>query len=593
MSTTSSIATLSHVERQQKIPEKTFYKRVLPSTCTPFNSSKGRALFSEALTEGYMETYFSLSLQFLTQAEPAFCGLSTLCMILNTLEMDPGRQWRGSVWRWYDESMLDCCRPLEHVLKSGITLPEFVCLARCNGLKATMSRADKATKEAFLMALKQTSREPSEFMVVSYDRGTLQQTGSGHFSPVGGYNEKENMVLILDVARFKYPAYWVSFDLLWESLQPKDSATNKPRGYITLTKGKRSYVQSALSQLAVNRESWPRLSRILFSELPRRFAASPPNSPADFINVVLESIPDVYDSVVENRMPLFVTPSPIPVSDGDGCSKDDDDEEDPVAAFEKYMAGLDELLLSLAQTELYKLVESSMATQRKAKRRIENANLAAEKLSDLVNGRVTALTDELGGENSAPPSSPRYHSSRRGSVVQSQLLLSFRPTPLSSPAISAVDLLPQNHPVKDFTAFLTMFLFALFSYKPFHEDLPDVLDESIDSLPTAPIQTAAPAPAIPARPYRRRESMAVRVREVVNLDVAGVQDPTLRKEVAFLRSQIAALTELVDSDTQPTNGVLTKVPEAPDVPNSNGTAGAQAIPPSPGSVVDVSPPVSV
>jgi glutathione gamma-glutamylcysteinyltransferase len=40
-------------------------------------------------------------------------------------------------------------------------------------------------------------------MVTSYSRKVLGQTGDGHFSPVGGYCAQEDMVLILDVARFK------------------------------------------------------------------------------------------------------------------------------------------------------------------------------------------------------------------------------------------------------------------------------------------------------------------------------------------------------------------------------------------------------
>jgi glutathione gamma-glutamylcysteinyltransferase len=33
---------------------------------------------------------------------------------LNALEVDPGRVWKG-VWRWYDESLLDCCKDLAAV----------------------------------------------------------------------------------------------------------------------------------------------------------------------------------------------------------------------------------------------------------------------------------------------------------------------------------------------------------------------------------------------------------------------------------------------------------------------------------------------
>ena len=60
----------------------------------------------------YMETYYSLAANFVTQQEPSYCGLACLAMVLNTLEVDPGRKWKG-VWRWYSEEMLDCCAPLE------------------------------------------------------------------------------------------------------------------------------------------------------------------------------------------------------------------------------------------------------------------------------------------------------------------------------------------------------------------------------------------------------------------------------------------------------------------------------------------------
>lgn len=51
-------------------------------------------MFQEALLEGNMECFFPLIEQFTTQAEPAFCGLGTLAMVLNALEVDPGRVWK-------------------------------------------------------------------------------------------------------------------------------------------------------------------------------------------------------------------------------------------------------------------------------------------------------------------------------------------------------------------------------------------------------------------------------------------------------------------------------------------------------------------
>lgn len=133
-------------------------------------------------------------------------------MILNALEVDPQRIWKGS-WRWYEQSMLDCCRPLDDVAQVGLTLAEFACLARCNGLSATVwsPKPDQTPGERaeglerFRRELRRCSRDPSALMAFSYSRKALGQTGSGHFSPIGGFNEARDKVLILDVARFKYP----------------------------------------------------------------------------------------------------------------------------------------------------------------------------------------------------------------------------------------------------------------------------------------------------------------------------------------------------------------------------------------------------
>ena len=59
-----------------------------------------------------MKDVFSVVCCSSTQSEPAYCGLSTLVIVLNTLNVDPRRAWKGP-WRWYEESMLNCCVDLE------------------------------------------------------------------------------------------------------------------------------------------------------------------------------------------------------------------------------------------------------------------------------------------------------------------------------------------------------------------------------------------------------------------------------------------------------------------------------------------------
>jgi glutathione gamma-glutamylcysteinyltransferase len=76
----------------------------------------GKHIFQEALAAGHMNGFFKLIQQFHTQAEPEFCGLSSLVQVMNALEVDPRRTWKG-IWRWYSEDMLDCCKGLEDVKK--------------------------------------------------------------------------------------------------------------------------------------------------------------------------------------------------------------------------------------------------------------------------------------------------------------------------------------------------------------------------------------------------------------------------------------------------------------------------------------------
>ena len=67
----------------------------MPDSCISFYSPEGKKIFSEAIATGHMDCYFKLAAQFRTQEEPAYCGLTTLVMILNALEVDPGRVWKG------------------------------------------------------------------------------------------------------------------------------------------------------------------------------------------------------------------------------------------------------------------------------------------------------------------------------------------------------------------------------------------------------------------------------------------------------------------------------------------------------------------
>jgi glutathione gamma-glutamylcysteinyltransferase len=124
---------------------------------------------------------------------------------------------------------------LQQVRARGLTLDELSCLARCNGAEvdARHSTPDPSDLQDFRIALEGSARG-DQVLIASYDRSSLGQTGSGHFSPIGGYHAGRDMVLLLDVARFKYPPHWVRCDALWRAMHALDPAVGRTRGWLTL-----------------------------------------------------------------------------------------------------------------------------------------------------------------------------------------------------------------------------------------------------------------------------------------------------------------------------------------------------------------------
>jgi len=155
-------------------------------------------------------------------------------MVLNALQLDPDRVWKGP-WRWFSEELFDCCKPLPVVQQTGINMQEFACLARCNGAEVAAIFHTSSSLEDFRSHLRSASRSDSVHMVVAFHRKTLGQTGEGHYSPIGAYHAGRDLALVFDVARFKYPSYWCPVSLLWEATAPIDPSTGVSRGYFLLS----------------------------------------------------------------------------------------------------------------------------------------------------------------------------------------------------------------------------------------------------------------------------------------------------------------------------------------------------------------------
>jgi glutathione gamma-glutamylcysteinyltransferase len=214
-----------------------FHRKPLPEDLVAFDSDEGRQLLVEAVTGGTAASFFPLVAQLHTQADPAWCGLGSLVTTLNALGIDPQRTWKGP-WRHFSEELLICCKALEEAAKEGLTLVEVGCLAHCNGAKVRGVVAEPHTLPVFRADLEESVRGTAgPFVVVNYTRTALGQTGSGHFSPLGAWHPGRDLVLVLDVARFKYPPHWVAVERLWQAMREVDPDTGHERGWLVLDRG--------------------------------------------------------------------------------------------------------------------------------------------------------------------------------------------------------------------------------------------------------------------------------------------------------------------------------------------------------------------
>lgn len=212
-----------------------FHGRSLPNHLTSLESPEGQEIFRESFAKGNARNFFPLITNFASQSDVSMCGPASLAMVLNALKLDPMQVWRRP-WRWWSDEMFACCDGSLQVMKrSGLTLEFFDRIARNQPGIMVETRTATGIDE-FRDALRSSTTEPNVHVIVSFGREALGQTGIGHFSPVAALHPEKDLALVLDVARFKYPPYWVKVEELYQAMKGIDAETGKPRGYSIIKK---------------------------------------------------------------------------------------------------------------------------------------------------------------------------------------------------------------------------------------------------------------------------------------------------------------------------------------------------------------------
>jgi len=203
----------------------------------PLREPAGQELLSSSDARA---DYGPLSQDFETQANLSYCGVATLVVVLNSLRVPaPAVPGYPGYHFWTQENVFggpggDRFVRAERVRREGMTLAQLHGWSSDHGLVVRRFHGDQLSLEQFRQLLRQGLRDRGDRLVVNYQRSAIAQQGSGHISPIAAYDSRSDRVLILDVARYRYPAVWVESEALWRAMGTVDKASGQSRGLLIL-----------------------------------------------------------------------------------------------------------------------------------------------------------------------------------------------------------------------------------------------------------------------------------------------------------------------------------------------------------------------
>lgn len=177
-----------------------------------------------------------------TQSQNSFSSIASAVMVLNSLSI--GTQ---TCLNNFDLNKNPCCYftqdnfftesvksilPLDRVKEGGASHELLTKALNTFDLNVTNYFGNKVDLPEFRNIIKKALQE-KDFIIVNFSRVALKMEGAGgHFSPVAAYDETSDQFLILDVARYKYPPFWVKAENLWNAVNTFDTSNNQYRGII-------------------------------------------------------------------------------------------------------------------------------------------------------------------------------------------------------------------------------------------------------------------------------------------------------------------------------------------------------------------------
>lgn len=176
-----------------------------------------------------------------TQANLAYCGVASAVIALNSLAVPAPPVPGYGRYRFWTQSNIFSIPGSRGFVRPEVVAGEGLTLAQLHGwlaghgdLLVERFHGDQLSLAQWRALLRRSLQDPRDRLLVNYLRSALGQQGGGHISPVAAYDTSSDQVLILDVARYRYPAIWVSAEDLWRAMRTTDASSGRSRGLLLI-----------------------------------------------------------------------------------------------------------------------------------------------------------------------------------------------------------------------------------------------------------------------------------------------------------------------------------------------------------------------
>ena len=207
----------------------------LPDNLIDLRSGQGEQLLHDS---DALAAFIPLTSNFVTQKTQAYCGVASMVMVLNALQLPAPAVPEYDPYHTFTQDNLltdqtDQILPREVLAKQGMTLDQLGAILGAQPVAVEVHHAADSSVDAFRTSARDYLGQDGQFVIINYLRKALGQERGGHISPLAAYDAETDRFLILDVSRYKYPPVWATAADVFAAMNTTDSDNqNRTRGYV-------------------------------------------------------------------------------------------------------------------------------------------------------------------------------------------------------------------------------------------------------------------------------------------------------------------------------------------------------------------------